>query len=292
MDDLFGVSDVVWSGVFASTITLTGVFLSNRSNTRRLKLQLIRDGEERAKQRRSDLRRSVYLDAVEAIAKAHAHFARFPDLGEDESFSDGMEAMNSAVERVKLIAKLDTGDAITNYQTACMEVYCGCLLRAAPILKLNAELDEISASLVDAQAKIKKIDDAISQTSQQLDIRKHSALKTSLNSEKSHLNSLHQARAVLLKEITLLKADYGKTTLEKVNSLVGVTAKSLALMRNELEIEGDGPDTLARLEKRERESREVVALTVQNSVLETLGAEVYSNAISDQENRHVNDPRI
>lgn len=54
------VPDVVWSGVIASVITLSGVLLSNHSNTVRLEKQLAHDAEQKEKERLASLRKDVY----------------------------------------------------------------------------------------------------------------------------------------------------------------------------------------------------------------------------------------
>ena len=53
------VPAVVWSGVIAAVLTLSGVFSSNWSNTYHLKLQLEHDSNEKAKERKATLRRDV-----------------------------------------------------------------------------------------------------------------------------------------------------------------------------------------------------------------------------------------
>jgi len=52
-DILRKVPDVVWAGVIASFLTLSGVKVANRDNARRLMLRLRHDKEEKAAQRRA-----------------------------------------------------------------------------------------------------------------------------------------------------------------------------------------------------------------------------------------------
>jgi hypothetical protein len=59
---LKSIPDTVWAALTASALTLGGVFLSNRSSTKRLKLQLEHDAQEKDKDRKNDMRRSVYLN--------------------------------------------------------------------------------------------------------------------------------------------------------------------------------------------------------------------------------------
>ncbi len=61
-------------------VTVGGVLISNGSNTKRLKLQLQHDANEKTKERTAALRREVYLRAVEELVKANAHLATLPQL--------------------------------------------------------------------------------------------------------------------------------------------------------------------------------------------------------------------
>lgn len=73
VDLLRSIPDVVWSGVIASTVTLTGVVVLDRSNTARLKIQLQHDAQENAKEHTATLRREVYLSAAEELTRANSY---------------------------------------------------------------------------------------------------------------------------------------------------------------------------------------------------------------------------
>jgi hypothetical protein len=75
---LTSIPDVIWSGVIASVLTLGGVWMANRSNTTRLRIQLSHESVEKSKQRRADLRKEVYLVAAEESVKANAFLASLP----------------------------------------------------------------------------------------------------------------------------------------------------------------------------------------------------------------------
>src|SRR4051794_30236818 len=74
------VPDVIWSALIASLLTLSGVLVSNWSNTNRLKLQLQHDAHEKSKERVSTLRRDVYLRVAEELVRANAHLGSLPQL--------------------------------------------------------------------------------------------------------------------------------------------------------------------------------------------------------------------
>ena len=75
---ILSIPAVIWSGVIASVLTLGGVLLANRSSTTRLRIQLQHESDEKAKQRRAELRKDVYLVAAEELVKANAFLASLP----------------------------------------------------------------------------------------------------------------------------------------------------------------------------------------------------------------------
>lgn len=100
------VPDVIWSGVIASVLTLSGVLISNRSNTTRLKTQLAHDREEKMKERTLSLRREVYLKAAEELVKLNAYLGSLPqqDLTKG-NIGDGLIGFQTVSARLQLIAE-------------------------------------------------------------------------------------------------------------------------------------------------------------------------------------------
>lgn len=69
-----------WGVVIGSFFSLGGVFLTNRSNDRRLRAQLAHDREIRSRERELSLRKDIYMSAAEAISAGLNAIARFSDL--------------------------------------------------------------------------------------------------------------------------------------------------------------------------------------------------------------------
>jgi len=66
--------------VIGSFFTLAGVVLTNRTNLKNSKLQLVHDREQKAKERALSMRRDVYLDAAEALSAGISTLVRHGDL--------------------------------------------------------------------------------------------------------------------------------------------------------------------------------------------------------------------
>jgi hypothetical protein len=106
---LHGIPDVIWSGIIASVLTLSGVLISNRSNTTRLKTQLTHDREEKVKERTLSLRREVYLKATEELVKLNAYLASLPqqDIAKG-NIGEGFVGFQTASARLQLVAEPKT----------------------------------------------------------------------------------------------------------------------------------------------------------------------------------------
>lgn len=103
------VPDVIWSGIIASVLTLSGVLISNRSNTTRLMTQLTHDREEKAKERTASMRREVYLKTTEELVKLNAFLASLPQQDiTKHNLGEGFVGFQSASARLQLVAEPKT----------------------------------------------------------------------------------------------------------------------------------------------------------------------------------------
>ena len=79
----FVVPDIVWSGIFASTITLLGVFVSDWKNSKRLQQQLKFTERENERARQMALRKEVYLPAAGALTRLQSHLFSLGSVAPD-----------------------------------------------------------------------------------------------------------------------------------------------------------------------------------------------------------------
>jgi hypothetical protein len=115
---LRSVPDVIWSGLIASVLALGGVLIIDGRNTKRLKLQLEHDANEKAKERTATLRREVYLPAMEELVNANAHLASLPQLDLSKvNAADGLREFFGASAKLQLVAEPKTA-VLANELTA------------------------------------------------------------------------------------------------------------------------------------------------------------------------------
>lgn len=103
------VPDVIWSAIVASGITFLGVMLSNKSNTNRLVLQLNHDADEKSKEKISNLRREVYLKAVEDIEITNIHIGNLVARNlTNLNLTSELQAITASIAKLKLVAEPKT----------------------------------------------------------------------------------------------------------------------------------------------------------------------------------------
>jgi hypothetical protein len=155
---LKSIPDVIWSGVIASIITLSGVFLSNISNNNRLKLQLKHDADEKAIERTATLRREVYLETVGELVKANSHLSSLPQIDVTKTnLADGLQGFSIAAARLQLIAEPKTSLLVSQLSASYGELTFKLMIDLIPLIKAKKDI-EIADNLYNrTQVEINRI---------------------------------------------------------------------------------------------------------------------------------------
>lgn len=155
---LKSIPDVVWSGLIASALTLSGVLIANRSNTNRLKLQLQHDAREKAKERTAMMRREVYLRTAEELVKANAHLAGLPNLDIGKTnLADGLQGFLSAAARLQLIAEPKTALLVNQLAAQYGELVFKLMTHLLPIGRAKIDIQIADDLYSEAQAEVTRI---------------------------------------------------------------------------------------------------------------------------------------
>lgn len=152
------IPDVIWSGVIASLLTLSGVLISNRSNTNRLRIQLDHDSNEKKRERNAVLRKEVYLETVEELTKAHAHLGNLAQLDpEKENLGDGMQGFFSSAAKLQLVAESSTALLVNELVGKYGSFLMRAIARAIPLHQARAQI-KIEDHLYDqAQSQVIRV---------------------------------------------------------------------------------------------------------------------------------------
>lgn len=128
----FSLPTIIWSGIVAALISLSGVVLSNRASIRRLKEQLQHDAREKHRDRLASLRRDVYLSLVAETNRANGYLgslaAKDPT---EENFGEPLQAAIAELSKVQLIGSREAAAAAAELTA----LYGEALLRLIGIAK-------------------------------------------------------------------------------------------------------------------------------------------------------------
>jgi len=131
-----------WGVIVGSFFTITGVILTNRSNTSRLRIQLDHDRKIKKQERELNLRKEIYLAAAEAISVGLGVIGRIGNLG--ISYDELMKSFadkSPSIAKVNVIANNDTIKALAAFME---ELTSGLLRLSHERLKLSSVQQRIS----------------------------------------------------------------------------------------------------------------------------------------------------
>ncbi|WNC88809.1 hypothetical protein RI103_13980 [Paraburkholderia sp. FT54] len=253
MAEFLGVPDVIWSGVVASCITLGGVWLSNRGNTDRLVKQFGHDEREKARQRKADLRRDVYLEFVAEFSTANAHTGKLPEIDiASVNPAAGIQPFLALAAKVQLICTNESVNAITQVMAAFMSLFTRASVKALPIQNLAAEIRSINAVYEDSQTEIKRLLSAMRSFTEAVktDDIAFGVLSRSFKQQQEFAKSLADKRADLSNKKNELHADYLKFTVAELSPIIDLVVPASVALRRELEVDDDGDDFEIQARKR------------------------------------------
>jgi hypothetical protein len=141
VDFLHSIPDVIWSGIIASGLTLSGVLISNSSNTKRLRMQLMHDSAEKSRERITGIRREVYLRAADEAHKTIRHFINLPYMNLAETNpSEELHGFHSILSKLKLVAEPSTLSLVAELDAECNELFVRLLMKVQPIQDARTNL--------------------------------------------------------------------------------------------------------------------------------------------------------
>jgi hypothetical protein len=158
LEFLSNVPDVIWSGVIASFLTLSGVLISNYSSTSRLRIQLTHDANEKTKERTATLRRETYLNAVEELTKANSHLASISQKDPaKENLADGLQGFFCSAAKLQLVAEPKTALLVNQLVAQYGELMLKLLASVMPLHSLKNSIEICNEYYNKSQEQVSRI---------------------------------------------------------------------------------------------------------------------------------------
>lgn len=223
--------------LIGSLLTIIGVVLTNMSNTKRLRIQHEHERELRSKERDLNMRREIYMDAMEALSMGITAIGRFSELSETpETLMQSYTSLSAKVGKVTIVGQNETIEALANFQLELNHAF----------LRLGAQRDLFDTKLRKSQAleaEIATSEDQLNNLSTQLiqakidqDQKRAERLQTETDQLDEALNVLRSKNehtgSQLMGSITSLL----QTSMAEVSSLNNLLVPLISMMRTELEL--------------------------------------------------------
>lgn len=240
---LMNIPDLIWSGVIASTLTLGGVLLANRSSTTRLRIQLEHESLEKAKQRRAELRRDVYLFAAEEFVKANTYLASLPnaDISKPDA-NTPIQGFFAAAAKLQMVADtktaLHTSQLVGTYGQLLFKV----IQLARPVREAKFAAQVSKQYYDEAQTEIKRILAAMAalNDSGKPDQERFSRLGGAFDFQRGQADKHAADERGALNRATSLHMEFLKEILPSIKEIGMRTMTLMIEIRREFEIESDG----------------------------------------------------
>lgn len=239
---LKSIPDVVWSGLIASVLTLSGVLLSNRSNTLRLKMQLNHDATEKAKERIAVLRRETYLRAAEELVKINAYLASLPQVDLTKvNAGEGMQGFFVAAARLQLIAEPATSLLVNKLSARYSELAFTVMGKLLPVAKAKADINIADELYQKAQAEVSRLLSEISKQNEsgRPDVNVYQALRSAFDFHQAQSQQYAGEHSEAWKQFNALSFDFQRCLLQEIKEIGGEQIPVMVEIRRDLGLTGD-----------------------------------------------------
>lgn len=246
------VPAVIWSAVLASGLTLTGVMLSNRSNTKRLLTQLEHDATQKAKDRMATLHREVYLRLAEEMAQASSFLGKISQLDPaKENIADGLAELFATGAKAQLIAQPDTSRLITELTARYGEMVMRLLGAVSPVHDFGIKIRISSEHLEKAQSEVNRALAEMREMNESGNPNpaRFEALQRSIEHSMRMVDDLATQRDGFWSGHIAATRDFNIALLEQMRTVGPLQAQTMAALRSELGLSSEAEAYEARIDE-------------------------------------------
>lgn len=246
------VPAIIWSALLASGLTLTGVMLSNRSNTKRLLTQLEHDATQKAKDRMATLHREVYLRLAEEMARASSFLGKISQLDPaNENIADGLAELFAAGAKAQLIAQPETSRLITELTARYGEMVMRLLGAVSPVHDFSIRIRISTEHLERAQSEVNR---ALSEMREMNEsgnpnAARFEALQRSIEHSMQMVDDFAAQRDGFWSGHIAANREFNIALLEQMRNVGPLQAQTMAALRSELGLSSEAGEYQARIDE-------------------------------------------
>lgn len=225
-------------GVFiGSLLTIIGVILTNISNTKRLRLQHDHEVKLRIQERDHNMRREIFMDAMEAISAGITAISRFSELSETpDTLMQSYSKLTSKLGKVTIVGQNETIEALANFQ---LEVNGAFLRMSAKREKFDKLLLQSQTIEVEVETKKKELEFLTKQLTQakiNQEFELSASLQTELERGQEDLLLVKSQEEEIGEQLFRCVTNLVQTSMSEVSALNKLLVPLISLMRSELDL--------------------------------------------------------
>lgn len=249
------IPQTVWTALMGSGFTLLGVIFANRHSRKQLKTQLAADSDEKAKQRRAELRKAVYLEGAEELVKANTVISALPQT-DLSKVNAGLELKGffASMIKLQLVGDPRTARLASGLASSHGEVLGRTIVQVMPIRNAVSSLEIQDSLFNEHQTEIKRILAAMTagNESGKADFENFDVKNRSLEFHKKQSANIEVERKRLRMLHTSLQLDFVQSVASTMKVLMMEFLPLMLELRRELDVGGNYDDFKDLLETQGR----------------------------------------
>lgn len=236
------VPDTIWAAIIAATITLLGVYLTNRHYANQQTKQLEHERDENERNRKLDLRKYVYLEAAEELVVAIQHVMNLSRIDLTKvNPADELENFFKSTAKASLVASDETASKINHLLSAFNETFFSLLPELKPIQDARTKRDIENNLYERHQAEVNRILATMAQFNEEAkaDPNIWNALSSSFDFNSEQAAKAADTRNTAWTELNTQKQIFAKKAITQIKDVAALIPIVLTAIRSELDIPTD-----------------------------------------------------
>lgn len=237
---LKSIPSTIWAVILGSGLTLIGVFVSNMSNNKRLETQLKHDALEKSKERKSIIRREVYLLAAEKLVQANSYLGSLSQVDiTTTNIAAPLEGFFVSATKLSMIANQETARSVNDLVSLYGELVFRLMSKIMPMQSIKSDIEIRNEYYNRTQSEIERILSEMKRINEsaESDNQRFLALKQSFDLQQSEAKKIAEERNQLWQKFNKLNIEYARALIHEMKDVSELQIPVLVGIRKELELE-------------------------------------------------------
>ena len=233
----------VWAAIVGSLGigSLVGAVVTNWSQTRRLRVQLSHDVDEKAKDRTATLRREVYLKAAEEFSRASGFFSSMSAANIVNPETNGLMGFSAAAAKLQLVAEASTALLVNELAMAYAELYLQLMVPLIPLEEARNDIKNCDDLYNEARVDVRRVLTQIAaiRESPEQNEPLQTALSRAFDIYQAHATKYASERDAAWGRYNRANLEFQRQVLDGLRSIGDLPTRAMVEARRDLGLAGD-----------------------------------------------------